>query len=168
MVKLATQQVLRLKDIYEYESLSEIAAIQIIHTGAARGGLARWQIYRVITHIEAHLAEPMRLRELAGVTRLSASHFSRAFKTTIGMTPCTFITRKRIARACTLMNTSGESLCQIAIACGLCDQAHLCRTFRRIMGETPRAWRRVNAVGPQELSRRRRPLRSLGRELEAM
>jgi transcriptional regulator GlxA family with amidase domain len=125
MVKLATQQVLRLKDIYEYESLSEIAAIQIIHTGAARGGLARWQIYRVITHIEAHLAEPMRLRELAGVTRLSASHFSRAFKTTIGMTPCTFITRKRIARACTLMNTSGESLCQIAIACGLCDQAHL-------------------------------------------
>jgi AraC-like DNA-binding protein len=168
MVRLAAQQVLRLKDIHEYESLLKIAAIQIVHTGVVRGGFARWQIYRAITHIEVHLAESMRLRELAVVTRLSASHFSRAFKTTIGMTPCTFITKKRIARACTLMKTTGESLCQIAIACGLCDQAHLCRTFRLIMGETPRAWRRFNAAGPEELTRPHRSLRNLGPEPEEM
>jgi hypothetical protein len=27
-------------------------------------------------------------------------------------------------------------------ACGLCDQAHLCRVFRRITGMSPSAWRR--------------------------
>jgi len=33
-------------------------------------------------------------------------------------------------------------LSQIACACGLTDQAHLTRLFRRILNETPLAWRR--------------------------
>jgi AraC family transcriptional regulator len=118
-----------------------------------RGGLAQWQLSRVITHIEAHLAGPIRMRELAGITRLSTSHFFRGFKANMGTTPFTFITRRRIARACELMKTTDDSLCQIAIDCGLCDQAHLCRVFRRIIGNTPSAWRRINAPGPREPSR---------------
>jgi AraC family transcriptional regulator len=119
---------------------------------AVRGGLAQWQLGRVITHIEAHLAGPIRTRELAGITRLSTSHFFRGFKARMGTTPFMFIARRRIARACELMKTTDDSLSQIAIDCGLCDQAHLCRVFRRIIGTTPSAWRRINAPGPREPS----------------
>jgi AraC-like DNA-binding protein len=40
------------------------------------------------------------------------------------------------------MLTTCESLSQIALACGLADQAHLCHCFRRVTGTTPAAWRR--------------------------
>jgi hypothetical protein len=41
------------------------------------------------------------------------------------------------------MRTTQEPLSQIAVACGLCDQAHLCRVFRRLIGMSPSAWRRA-------------------------
>jgi AraC family transcriptional regulator len=114
----------------------------------SRVGLAQWQRKRVTAHIDEHLANPIQVRDLAAMSRLSTSYFSRAFKRTTGVSPYAFITQKRLARACELMTMTEESLCQIAIACGLCDQAHLCRVFRRIVGETPSAWRRANARGP--------------------
>jgi len=42
----------------------------------------------------------------------------------------------------TLMLTTNEPLCQIALACGFYDQSHLTRVFRRCAGTSPRDWRR--------------------------
>jgi AraC-like DNA-binding protein len=42
-----------------------------------------------------------------------------------------------------MMSTTREPLSQIAIACGLCDQAHLCKVFRRMLGMSPSTWRRT-------------------------
>jgi AraC family transcriptional regulator len=117
----------------------------------ARAGLAQWQLRRVTAHINENLAGAIQVRDLAAMSRLSTSYFSRAFKTTTGVTPYAFIIQRRFARACELMRTTGESLCQIAVACGLCDQSHLCRVFRCIVGETPSTWRRANAVGPNTI-----------------
>ncbi len=36
-----------------------------------------------------------------------------------------------------------QALSIIAVECGLADQAHLTRLFRRIVGESPAAWRRA-------------------------
>ncbi len=35
----------------------------------------------------------------------------------------------------------GESLSEIALSCGMSDQAHFTRAFRRVVGETPNRWR---------------------------
>jgi len=43
------------------------------------------------------------------------------------------------------MRTTSEPLARIALDCGLCDQSHLTRQFRRLVGMTPRAWRREQA-----------------------
>jgi AraC family transcriptional regulator len=42
-----------------------------------------------------------------------------------------------------MMLDSRERLCQIAVACGLADQAHMTRVFRRFIGQTPDTWRRA-------------------------
>jgi AraC-like DNA-binding protein len=42
-----------------------------------------------------------------------------------------------------LMLTTAETLCAIALRCGLSDQSHFTRLFRRVVGETPYAWRRA-------------------------
>jgi len=110
--------------------------------GLARGGLATWQIRRVQAHIDASLASTIRLKDLAGVSRLSRSHFSRAFKKSFGETPSSHIARRRIERAQDMMIATNEPLSQIALECGLTDQAHFSRLFRRVVGTSPNLWRR--------------------------
>lgn len=110
-----------------------------------RGGLAPWQIQRVSDHVEARLGDTIMLDGLAEVVRLSTGHFCRAFKITVGETPHAFLIRRRIRRAQTLMLTTRESLSHIAYACGLTDQAHLTRLFRRMVGDTPLSWRRTRS-----------------------
>jgi AraC-like DNA-binding protein len=43
------------------------------------------------------------------------------------------------------MLTTNASLGQIAIKCGLADQPHLNKLFRRLVGESPGDWRRERA-----------------------
>jgi AraC family transcriptional regulator len=39
-------------------------------------------------------------------------------------------------------------LAQIAVDCGLADQAHFNRSFRRFVGQSPGAWRRARTALP--------------------
>ncbi len=113
-----------------------------------QGGLAGWQIRRAVAYVEEQLESTIRVKDLAALTRLSASHFSRAFTRSFGQAPMTYVTRQRVELAQRLLLTTEESLCQIALACGMCDQAHLSRVFRRVVGDSPMAWRRRHAIGP--------------------
>ena len=113
-----------------------------------RGGLAPWQAKRLRSHIEDKLDSSIRATDLAGFVQLSASHFFRAFRITFGESPLTYIMKRRIRRAQQLMLTSRLPLSQVALECGMCDQAHLSRTFRRMVGTNPNAWRRQFLVGP--------------------
>jgi len=108
-----------------------------------RGGLAAWQKRRLTAYIDAHLTGRICIEELAKLLNLSESHFSRAFRCTFGASAHEYLTRRRIEVAQSLMLTTREPLCAIALRCGLSDQSHFTRVFRRIVGETPYAWRRT-------------------------
>ena len=108
-----------------------------------KGGLAPWQLRGVVQHIEAYLESTIVVDALADVARLSTGHFCRAFKVTTGETPHAFLIRQRVRRAQTLMLQTDDTLSDIAYACGLTDQAHLTRLFRRVLGVTPLIWRRT-------------------------
>lgn len=108
-----------------------------------KGGLAAWQLRNVVQHIDAYLGATIGVDALAEVARLSTGHFCRAFKVTTGETPHAFLIRQRVRRAQTLMLQTDDTLSHIAYACGLTDQAHLTRLFRRVVGATPLIWRRT-------------------------
>ena len=112
-------------------------------TQFARGSLLIWQARRVFAHVEANLSRKILIRELARLLGLSASHFCRAFKCTYGVSPRDYMLRRRIEVAQALMLTTSEPLSSIAVRCGMCDQPHFTRSFHRIVGETPYAWRRT-------------------------
>ena len=107
-----------------------------------RGGLAPWQAKRLRCYIEDKLDSTIRARDLAVLVRLSTSYFSRAFRKTFGDPPGAYIVKRRMLRAQELMSKSHVSLSQVALECGMCDQAHFSRTFRRIVGTNPTVWRR--------------------------
>src|SRR4029077_2417926 len=109
----------------------------------ARGGLAPWQVRRVLAHIEANLDTPIRNKDLATVARLSEYHFNVAFRSSVGDSPHGYIIRRRVERAQGLMLSSEKPLSEIALECGLTDQPHFTRLFRRIVGESPAVWRRA-------------------------
>ena len=111
-----------------------------------KGGLAPWQIRKVTAHIEANLGMPIRSSELAAIARLSPCHFSRVFRDSFGCSPLEYVMRRRLERAQGLMLSTEAPLCQIALDCGLADQAHFSRLFRRFVGETPRSWRRARVA----------------------
>jgi len=112
---------------------------------ASAGSLAPWQVKRVAAHIEANLETSLHALELAAVTRLSVSHFSRAFKVSFGQSPHAYVMVRRTERAKSLILSDKQiPLAEVALSCGLSDQAHLSRVFRNIVGESPAAWRRRN------------------------
>ena len=111
-----------------------------------RGGLAPWQKRRLAAHIDANLDSELRVDQLARLVRLSPSHFVRTFACSFGDSPHRFIVRRRVERAQSLMLTTSAPLHQIALECGLADQAHLSRIFQRFVGESPGSWRRARAT----------------------
>ena len=122
-----------------------------------RGGLAPWQIRKVTSHVEAHLDRPIRNDELAALVRLNPSHFGRAFRNSFGEPPHEYVIRRRVEHAQGLMLSTDASLSEIALNCGLADQSHLTRLFRRFAGESPRAWRRARIGAPIPASESARP-----------
>jgi len=107
-----------------------------------RGGLPAWRAKRALAYIEANLASKITIGDMADLVALSKSHFSRAFKQSLGACPMTYVATRRVERAKLMMTSSRERLSDIALACGFVDQPHLNRYFRRMVGISPGLWRR--------------------------
>jgi AraC family transcriptional regulator len=113
-----------------------------------RGGLAPWQIRKLVDYVEANCAEDLHGADMARIARLSTSYFIRAFKASFGVTPHAYVIRRRIAQAMTMMLETDAPLGRIALACGFSDQAHFCRRFRQATGTRPQNWRGARRVMP--------------------
>jgi len=121
-------------------------AITFFERDLRPGGLAHWRAKRALAYIEAHLGSKIESAEVADCVALSKSHFSRAFKQSVGTSPIAYVSARRIERAKLMMISTRERLSDIALACGFADQSHLNRYFRRIVGITPGVWRRHRAT----------------------
>ncbi len=132
------------------EILQQIGSTDAAAKEPVSGGLCPWQIRKVTSYVEANLDRPIRNEDLATLVRLNPSHFGRAFRNSLGEPPHEYVIRRRVERAQGLMLSTDASLSDIALDCGLSDQSHLTRLFRRIVGESPRAWRRARLSAPPE------------------
>jgi AraC family transcriptional regulator len=112
-----------------------------VSTRIKNGGLARWQLKRVLEFLEAHLAEDIGLEELAQLAGLSQSQFARAFKASTGLPPYKWRLHNRIKRAQEMLLNSNNSPSEIALNYGFADQSHFTKAFRRVTGTTPANWK---------------------------
>jgi AraC-like DNA-binding protein len=108
-----------------------------------RGGLTPWQLRRAKEILSASLDRNLTLGKVALECGLSVSHFSRAFRQTVGIAPHQWLLTHRIELAKEKLRDRRLSLHDIAVSCGFADQSHLTRTFTRIVRITPGAWRRA-------------------------
>lgn len=114
---------------------------------ATRGGLAAWQERRAKEVMAARLASNLTIAQIARECRLSPSHFTRAFRKSMGQTPQRYLMQLRVEEAKRHLVRSGLPMTDVALVCGFGDQSHFTRVFRHLVGVTPGAWRRGRAGG---------------------
>jgi AraC family transcriptional regulator len=108
-----------------------------------RGGLAPWHERRAKEILSANLDGGVPLKDVARECRLSVSHFSRAFRHTMGAAPHNWLVTRRIEVAKEKLRDRRLSLSEVAPVCGFADQSHLTRVFARMVGVSSGAWRRA-------------------------
>jgi AraC family transcriptional regulator len=92
---------------------------------------------RVVTFIDENLDTSLTLDRLAEEAELSKYHFSRVFRQEVGLPPWSFVRRARVDRARGLLEL-GTSPAAAAVEAGFCDQSHLTRAMKDIVGKTPK------------------------------
>lgn len=100
-------------------------------------------IAQAVSFIEANIDDELNLPLLAKISAMSVHHFARRFKETVGVSPHTYVVRRRIDRARHMLLCGKSRLADVAAACGFSSQAHLTTVFRRELGVTPGEYRRA-------------------------
>jgi AraC-like DNA-binding protein len=87
------------------------------------------------------------LGELAGVASLSKYHFLRLFKSTYGVTPMEYVSRRRIERAQDLLRATNLTVTEVCMAVGFSSLGSFSNRFSALVGENPRDFQQRYASG---------------------
>ena len=102
------------------------------------------QIRPAINYIDAHFDQPITLAEIARASHLSVSRLAHLFKEQMGVTPIDYVTGVRIERAKELLLGTDQSCTEICFQAGYSNQSYFTRTFKALVGMTPRQFRVQN------------------------
>ncbi|MFF9261025.1 helix-turn-helix domain-containing protein [Streptomyces longwoodensis] len=91
-------------------------------------------------------AQPLDVPALARVAHVSESHFTRTFRATFGETPHRYLQRRRVERAMFLLRETDRPVTEICFEVGFGSPGTFSRTFRDIVGRSPRAYRKETAA----------------------
>jgi AraC-like DNA-binding protein len=91
-------------------------------------------------------AEPLDVATVARIAHVSEAHFTRTFRATFGETPHRYLRRRRIERAMFLLRETDRSVTEISHQVGFGSLGTFSRTFRDIVGRSPRTYRKESAA----------------------
>lgn len=109
--------------------------------------MADWRLRRLQERIEAGLAGPLSIVDLAQECGLSSRHLMRTFKNTVGTTISNYISDARIARAKRELVEEGAMVKVVAGNCGFQSAAAFSAAFRKATGLSPRRFRQERLYG---------------------
>ena len=99
------------------------------------------KIQQAVRFINDNYRTDIRLDAVAGEAGMSPSHFSRIFKKVMGLPYQEYLNGRRITKAKNLLRTSAQSVAEIAVSLGFADPTGFGRTFKKLTGQTPSAYR---------------------------
>lgn len=108
------------------------------------------RLRRACDFITENAHEELSRDTVADVVHMSASGFSRFFKSHTGMTFQEFVSDVRISRACELLASTSQSITQVAFECGFIDMTTFNRTFKKFRDTTPTNYREIAAKLSEE------------------
>lgn len=101
----------------------------------------RFEVDKAIAYMNSHFAEKVTVEELAALTNLSTSHFSKIFKSVTGETPIDFLKAMRLKKARNQLINSVDNMTEIAMKCGFNSSSYFSSCFIEKYRMTPTAFR---------------------------
>ena len=96
----------------------------------------------VFRYIERNLSRPISRDELAREASFAPSYLSAVFRTATGCTIPQYINVRRVRMAQELLRGKPVAIAAVAAQVGFRDVSHFNRVFKRLVGATPREYRR--------------------------
>lgn len=96
----------------------------------------------VIRYMYAHINRGLTLDELSEQVGLSKSYLNTIFRASTGHPPLDFFLRLKMEEACKLLQMENKYIYEVAAAVGYSDPYYFSRMFRRIVGISPKEYRR--------------------------
>ena len=100
----------------------------------------RW-LARILDKLKSEYSRRFTLDELAAEAGVHPVHLSRVFRRSVGEGIGEYLHRLRIRAACEKMRLPDATLADLSFSAGFADQSHFTRTFRKVTGMTPAAFR---------------------------
>jgi AraC-like DNA-binding protein len=99
------------------------------------------RLLRARDAIDRAYAQPLDVPAIAAVAHISPAHFSRSFRAVFGETPHRYLQRRRVERSMFLLRETDRTVTQVCFDVGFASLGTFSRTFHRIVGESPSAYR---------------------------
>lgn len=94
-----------------------------------------------LRHIRDHYKEYITVDGLAELCQLSKHYFCRLFRSVVGKTSMEYLREYRMKVAYAMLESTDETIQQIAEKCGFLDDNYFCRCFRQYYGVSPGKFR---------------------------
>lgn len=135
------------------EEVARAAARQLVVERRRAGGQSQFspllelqrpegRFGELIDYLRSHLALAHRVEDLAGRVCMSPRHFARCFRAETGATPAHVVERLRVEAARAALESGQTSVQRIAEACGFGGTERMRRSFQRLLGRPPAAFRK--------------------------
>lgn len=104
------------------------------------------KVAEAVALMEANLQEPLPTDDIARLVGVSRRQLERLFKQHLDDMPSRYYIELRLMRARRLLRHSGQSILQIALACGFASASHFSNAYRARFSCTPRDERNPRAL----------------------
>jgi AraC-like DNA-binding protein len=137
----------RLREGVDLDEIGYLVAESILTRTSKSSAVARHpshigRMHQAMDRIEAGCREPLPLHELASSVGLSPFHFLRVFRSVTGTTPHQYLIGARLRLAVRMLLDTQRPVTQIAYDVGFQDLSNFVNTFHRVIGCSPRTYRR--------------------------
>lgn len=104
------------------------------------------EIFEAVRYIEENLTQRLTLNQVASSINLSPNYLSSLFKKELGVGFVDYVTEKRVERAKELLENTGLRTYEVAQQAGFVDESYFSKTFKRLTGKRPSAFRKRNGT----------------------
>ncbi|MCE9611535.1 MAG: helix-turn-helix domain-containing protein [Chthoniobacter sp.] len=132
----------------QYASVLRLLAIFAGHLGLVANQLALRSRHaepesmgKARQFIREHQTEQLALADVARAASMSTFYFCKTFKKATGLTFTNYLSRARIEKARELLGNPQARVSEVAYEVGFQSLTHFNRTFQRVLGESPTAYR---------------------------
>jgi transcriptional regulator GlxA family with amidase domain len=139
------------------EALAREAARQLVVERRRPGGQSQFspllELQRpegrfggLLDQVRSQLRDDHRVEAMAARACMSPRHFARCFRAETGTAPAHAVERLRVEAARTALESGQPSLQRIADDCGFGSTERMRRSFQRLLGRPPQAFRKTGAA----------------------